>query len=137
MRNRLAILLGLVVVILGAGYLTLWLTTPKQHVTREAFDRIQNGMTLAEVEAIIGLPQGNYATGPTWVVASPTATTPGVYRVKLGYNPRDARWCQWTDDYGMIRVHFDEQGKADAKEFDHCCPMNPRFLDRLRKLLGL
>jgi hypothetical protein len=37
---------------------------PSSRITRENLDRIQDGMSLQEVEAILG-PRGDYRTGPT------------------------------------------------------------------------
>jgi hypothetical protein len=45
----------------------VWLVWPRSGITRENAARIQNGMTLEEVEVILGGPARDDATGPaTW-----------------------------------------------------------------------
>jgi hypothetical protein len=63
LRNRkLLAVLGVALAVLNAvGTFVLW---PQEHrISQENFDRIQNGMTQDEVEAILGSP-GDYRTGP-------------------------------------------------------------------------
>ncbi|HMF15961.1 MAG TPA: hypothetical protein VKE98_02090 [Gemmataceae bacterium] len=46
------------------------LLTPRHRINRESLEKIQVGMTLEEVEAILGVPPGDYATkeiGIAWV----------------------------------------------------------------------
>src|SRR4051812_8749026 len=64
MRKRLlglSLLGGLVVLSVACGY---WLTRPTPRVTEESFAEIQPGMTIEQVEAIIGGPPGNYSGRP-------------------------------------------------------------------------
>lgn len=44
-----------------------WCITPRQRVTRQMHDQIRAGMSLQEVEAILGFPPGYYAAGPIWL----------------------------------------------------------------------
>jgi hypothetical protein len=61
-RKLLVALVGLAVVV-AAGAVVLWpQAAPPSRVTRENYDCIQEGMTRAEVEAILG-PPGDYRTG--------------------------------------------------------------------------
>jgi hypothetical protein len=60
-KRKLRWLLALAgVAVLVAGALLLW----PSHSMREKFERVQEGMCRAEVEAILG-PPGDYRTGPT------------------------------------------------------------------------
>jgi hypothetical protein len=60
-RKWLAALVGLVAVS-AVGPFVLW---PRPNrVTEENFDRIKEGMSLADVEAVLGAP-GDYRSGPT------------------------------------------------------------------------
>jgi hypothetical protein len=55
------------------GLAAFWgvrLLTPRHRINRESLEKIQVGMTLEEVEAILGVPPGDYATkecGIAWV----------------------------------------------------------------------
>jgi hypothetical protein len=61
-RKPLVALAGLAVVV-AAGVVVLWPRTAPERITRENYDRIRNGMSRAEVEAILGPPR-DYSTGP-------------------------------------------------------------------------
>jgi hypothetical protein len=53
---------GGLAVVVAAGVVVLWpQPQPSSRVTRENFDRIHDGMSRAEVEAILG-PRGDYRT---------------------------------------------------------------------------
>ena len=60
-RTLLVVLAGLTVVV-AAGAVVLWPRTPSR-ITLENCNRIREGMSRAEVEAILG-PPGDYRTGP-------------------------------------------------------------------------
>jgi hypothetical protein len=89
----LAALAGLVVVF-AAGAIAAW-PAPKSRISIEQFDQIHEGMTLQEVEALLG-PQGDFRTGPTvnaekfsiWGLGrcppgmGPTALSGGYWRFK-------------------------------------------------------
>jgi hypothetical protein len=60
-RTLLVALAGLPVVV-AAGAVVLWPRTPSR-ITLENCNRIREGMSRAEVEAILG-PPGDYRTGP-------------------------------------------------------------------------
>ena len=87
---------GLALLLLVGGAVALW---PRADpITQENCDRIRKGMTLAEVEAILG-PPGDYRNGPTdfdlpddleEVVAKP--------------------WAVWKGDHGAIRVYRNGDG---------------------------
>jgi hypothetical protein len=56
MRRRRLLLVGLGAVVLPACGLFVWVMSPTPGVSRENFLRIRKGMTLSEVEAILGEP---------------------------------------------------------------------------------
>src|SRR6516162_2477131 len=64
-RTLLVVLVGLAVVV-AVGAVVLW-PQPPSRITRENYDRIREGMSRAEAQAILG-PPGDYTTGPlaTW-----------------------------------------------------------------------
>jgi hypothetical protein len=74
MNRQRALLVGLLGVALATGA-TAWLLWPRTAVTRENAPKVRVGMPLAEVEAILGGPARDEATGPvTWTgtVIAPT-----------------------------------------------------------------
>jgi hypothetical protein len=70
MRRRRVVGVGALVAVLalgGAALFVFWpIPDPPPHVTREDYSRIKDGMTEAEVLAILGTP-GHYRTGPPLV----------------------------------------------------------------------
>lgn len=77
--------------------------------TRQDFLSLREGMTLAEIEQVLGCPPGNYCTGPT----NPDDVPPGSGRDEFG----SLRWhftkeAVWSSDTGRIDIAFDARGKA-------------------------
>ncbi len=121
MRRRwfilgLAVLVAVVMVI-GA------LPRPERPlVSREQFQKIEDGMTRAEVEAIIGGPPGDY--------------TPGPHLGFTGSFPY-ATCDSWAGNGGMIWVRFDDTGHAHWRQFEEITPLDePSVIDRVRAWLG-
>jgi hypothetical protein len=99
----LATLAGLVVVF-AAGAIAAW-PPPKSRISIKQFNQIQEGMTLQEVEALLG-PRGDFRTGPTvnteefsiWGLGrcppgmGPTALSGGYWRFK------------WETDWEEVEV---------------------------------
>jgi hypothetical protein len=102
-----------------------WLLWPRTAITRENADRIQEGMTLANVEAILGGPPGVYtADGQDW---SMEMLRNGKYR--SNHTRRI-----WVGDDGGIRIDFDEDGCVAASQW---CPRQRSLWDRMCGWLGL
>src|SRR5262249_33765325 len=62
LRKRPGLLLGLlgvVLLLLGGGVL-LWVILPHHRISRASYEMIRQGMTQAEVEAVMGVPPGEY-----------------------------------------------------------------------------
>jgi hypothetical protein len=93
-----------------AALLVFWLVHRQDRITLPNYERIQNGMTLTEVERLLGGPQGEYATRPT------------VYWQQWGgKSEREGRSGaskhQWRGNKGLIDVELDEQQKVVGKHF--------------------
>ncbi len=128
MRRRKGLwpLVAGLLVLIGASVLALW---PRPAVvTPENFARIRVGMTLSEVETILGAP-GDYTTGPVKtklashtcevLVAQPrnmTRSHPG---------PEFSSCYLWHGDGGRIAVRFDSSGKAVIKDY-WLCDLDPQ-----------
>ncbi len=95
---------GLALIALAA--FVLWPRQPR--VTRENCGRIRQGMTRAEVEALLG-PPGDYRTGPVDYDAGlvPIKTTP----LTMPY-ASDDEVARWTGDGAYMAVQFDSDGRV-------------------------
>lgn len=111
MRTRLAILTAVALVMLLVGALVPVVFPQPSKVTRANFECIERGMTLAEVEAILGGPPGDYRTGPTVVV--PTGG-PG-YTLALTLDDT------WSGDDIHLSVGF-SGGRVEEITFLHMMP---------------
>jgi hypothetical protein len=117
-------LAGLAVVV-AAGVLVLWPRADR--VTRASFDRIQIGLSRADVEAILG-PPGDYRTGlgevrwstKSWV-PDPAADSPYL-RFNWSGNPVDpedpSRWAVWMSDSVQMCITIDGSGSVVDKVAD-------------------
>jgi hypothetical protein len=87
------VIASIVLVLLGV---LLPLMLPyRSPVTRAAYERIEDGMTQAEVEAILGGPPGDYRTRP------------GISMDPLVRSPSGLNEQWWRGDEGEIIVGFD------------------------------
>jgi hypothetical protein len=83
-----------------------WWVWPRSAITPENAARIQPGMTVEELEAILGCPPGNYATGPLEID-------------QPFQEPKQVpRWTRiaWTSDVASINVWLDAKGRVDEVE---------------------
>jgi hypothetical protein len=107
MRKSLVACLAVVLVL--AGGLVAVLGPRHCPVNRAAFERIEKGMTQAEVRAILGGPPGEYHTRP-----SPKSLdlTPWI-------NDETDDWpCEWwLGDRGYVRVVFEPSGAVHQASF--------------------
>jgi hypothetical protein len=101
-RKLIAAAVGLAVLV-AAGAFVLWPRTDR--ITRENFDRIKEGMSRAEVEAILG-PPGDYRTGPV-VYFTPTDRDV-MDEPSVPFEDPDS--ALWLGDRAGGRVGFDEAG---------------------------
>jgi hypothetical protein len=96
----------------------LFVTGPRRPMASKAdCDRIEIGMTCAEVEHILGGPPGDYHTQPS--IPPP-----------LGI--RYAHWYRWQGDCGMVFVRFEEDGRMrDKRHFDYMGQGQRSLIDRI------
>jgi hypothetical protein len=84
----------------------VWLTVPRRPaIMAEQFGQVKEGMTQVEVEAVPGLPPGDYRNGAVVIF--------------LEYDDiakRDGRIETWAAEAGGVRVTFDQKGKAAIVE---------------------
>jgi hypothetical protein len=122
-RCRLLLLALLVaLVLLGVGVYALW---PRAGITRTNASAICDGMTRAEVAAIMGGPPGDYHT-------------PG-RECSYDYSflhPGNSTSEEWIGDEGLVLVAFDAEGRAVANLFVEVHQEETVF-DKFRRWIGL
>ena len=111
--------------------LMLWLTGgPSHRINRTGFENIRKEMTEREVEAVLGVPAGDYATGPIRLITFGDApkTTYFVFR------PAEKKW---VGNEAVIEVWFDDNGRVEDKRIWGAYIAREPIFNRLRRLLGL
>jgi outer membrane protein assembly factor BamE (lipoprotein component of BamABCDE complex) len=128
-RRLLLIALPAVAVVVAA-----WLRWPRTAITRENAAKVKEGMTRAEVEAILGGPARNETTERdgwfvtlmrSWVVVWNDRT------------PASAFSRSWTGHACAILVAFDGDGRVVQVRLTNVLATGGGPLDRLRRWLGL
>jgi hypothetical protein len=127
-RRRLRwVLAGLAVLLLVAGAFVLW--PQPERFTRENCGRVEEGMTRAEVESLLG-PPGDYRTGPSDYDA-------GLVPIRVApitmppWETSDNDAC-WAGDSAYMAVRFDSAGRAHAW---YCVPTSKAAQSRLDDLV--
>jgi hypothetical protein len=110
-KKLLSLAVGLIVLTLCAGLAT-WL--PPSDPMRKDFDRIHAGMTLAQVEAILG-PPGNYRT---------PSDRGGEYLYPIVMwgdysDSKGNKFCYWQYDSLQIEVVLGPDGRVLMAEYAH------------------
>jgi hypothetical protein len=124
--RRRRLLGGIVVAALGVLGLFLWLLSPRLAIGPEGYDRIQLGMTAAEVEAILGGTPGNYGF-----------PDPRVVQVRDDINvPRlaECRYVQWVGPHHMIGVQLDAADRVVGKDLGQVVGHGPWWWQPIRWL---
>jgi hypothetical protein len=97
-RRKLLVVLAGLAAMVAAGVVVLW--PPQNRITQENFDRVREGMSRAEVEAILG-PPGDYSTGPTNSFHPVSVISNDLRRVEIGPYAFD-----WRSDDLSVHVLF-------------------------------
>jgi hypothetical protein len=125
-RSRRLQLFGLaagpVVPLVAAG-----LVWPRTAITRANAAKIQLGMTLAEVEAILGGPPRDETGGRGWAL--------DLIPIRF-VSVDDVTTAEWIGADCAVRIEFHE-GRVDRKWVADVVEDEERPLDRLRRWFGL
>jgi hypothetical protein len=97
------------VVLVFFGALVPFMFPRPSPVTRAAFERIEVGMSLAEVEAILGGPPGDYTTRPSRFIL---IVDPSYSMINEKVDV-----LVWRGDEGQAHVFVDARGIVREKEF--------------------
>jgi hypothetical protein len=120
-KKRLILVVALPFAAIAMTVAVLAILPPRPGVTKANFDRIQEGMTRAEVEEIFGGPSSED------VVIS---TKDG----KMIITFDQPRVKGWGADDGLAVIEFDEKGKTKEKSWSGL-PLS--LFDRIRRWLHL
>ena len=110
-------------VIVAIGIATALPRPARRELIPANFARVEKGMSRSKVIALLGVPPGDYTTGPVIGVGS------------------SARWwgCEsWICDEGILRVQFDEDGivyDVTVAGVGHLEP--PSLFSRVRSHFGI
>ena len=131
-RRLLVIGLPFVLMVLG-----LWMLWPRSStITRENAGRIQKGMTLAEVEALLGGPARDDSTGPVVRDNDDPRRDPIVWPAHL-FNPNSRLPVQWQSDEVTITVAFNPEAQVTGSGFLPLRRADESLLDKIRRWLRL
>jgi hypothetical protein len=108
MRKAKLVAVALLASLLVASGASAYLRQPSR-ITLESYHRIDLGMTVSQVEAILG-PPGDYTSGPT---SDSGWHETAIYLSRHGPEPQ----LTWMTDSANIAVSFDSIGRADDKAF--------------------
>jgi hypothetical protein len=113
------------------GLAVFWgvrLLTHRHRINRESFEKLQVGMSVAEVEAILGVPAGDYATGLYVEVG-----------LRKSFSIHDTLASRWVGDDGVIRVWLNEGGKVLSCRWDNIWLANDEetIVCKFRRWLGI
>jgi hypothetical protein len=143
--KKIAVFLGLVVTVLIGIF--LWPNSAVPKITEEQVERIQVGMALHEVEAILGCPPGNYTYRDDFLPLNMRFYSTEQQELQAPFMEwaADKPEPRYVDDNGPnrqeaigIRVWFDDDDKVIDKcrmgySYTHC---TPSLWDRVRRLLA-
>jgi hypothetical protein len=149
MKGRILLLLLLLLFLfLALPAAVLFLSRSSTPICKENYERIEVGMTQADVEGILGGPPGEHYKGPLvydWLADAGKPLTENeaearflllrgarimTYSCYLTGSPPDSGWKDWVSDRTSIGVCFDAD-KVIAKDF---MPVRPRADSLLAKL---
>jgi hypothetical protein len=130
--------------------LSVWLAWPHSSITRENAARIHEGMTLEEVEFVLGSPERDETSGPTAAdekalrvpdnLDEPLSRKLRLEQAeKTGKFAHDYRFAsggrRWRSDEVRIVVLFDPAGCVTSCSWMPVCRVPETFFERLRRLL--
>ncbi len=123
---------------LGVLAVGVWLLWPHTAITRANAAKVQPGMTLAEVEAILGGPARDDTTGPVVCEEPPEFAPPDAQGRRYRITFVDMRpLLRWHSDEVQVRIHFDDDGRVTDCHSFLMRRAEETLLDRVRRWLGL
>jgi hypothetical protein len=131
-RRRLLLLVVPAVTL--AGLLAFWLLWPRSAITRANAERIQEGMTLAEVEDILGGPPRDDGVGLI-AVQRRDGSEGTIPRSELLGILGQVEGKSWLSDEVLVWITLDHAGRVTSCSVEPVRLASP--LDKLRRWLRL
>jgi hypothetical protein len=129
---RKPLLAGLAVLLVLVGILVPLVMPRPSRVTRANYERIEMGMTQAQVEEILGGPPGDYSTVPTdYHAGGPMDIVVDMEELKAAPKSGLHQDGSWFGDEGNVSVGYLD-GKALCKTFTPTEPVAVETLELLR-----
>jgi hypothetical protein len=116
----------LLVSVVDAAVVVRLLFLPEHRISPETYKMIQEGMTEAEVERLLGVPPGNYS----FPRMHSFVNGPGLHASSNKY-------VEWTANCGQIRACFDHAGKVRWARFHSVNDWPEHWFNTLRRWLRL
>lgn len=111
-----------------AGFWGVRLLTPRHRINHGSFEKIQVGMTLEEVEALVGVPPGDYASGPYHLASL----------CRFGWGGKQRLLVSWVGNEGQIQVLVDNEKKVCGSMWaDISLLEESNIIEKLRCWMGL
>jgi hypothetical protein len=133
--RRLLLLAPPIVAVVLAG---VWVLLPTSVITRENAAKIREGMTLADVETILGGPARDETTGPVIREDPPEFAPPDSSGRRFRITILDMRpHLEWHSDQVRIWVHVDTDGRVTECSHFPTRRAEEGLLDKLRRWLRL
>jgi hypothetical protein len=124
--------LAIVLAISLLGFGTALLLWPRDRITADSWKQIRLGMTVKEVENMLGEPGSRHVD-----IWRDLAKEPGNWFAEP--NPfifDGTRNLTWIGRNGFIDIRYDERRQVIGKYFGEFPSTRPSFIDRLRDWLG-
>jgi hypothetical protein len=131
-RRRLLVTAGSALVGLALAACAFLYCHRPARFTKEMAERIQPGMTEAEVVAILGWPAGNHADPETsWLGSGPFP----IWESPTGWRKDGITTKGWISDVGAIGVDFGPDGRVRDRWWEAVLgPVHESPLDFVRRL---
>ena len=136
MKRRRCLVLGSGIVAMAAvAGLAFWLTAPKHRIHEESIGLIEAGMSQAEVEAIFGVPPGDYSSNTANAAWIPTSLSNSL---KLTFIVPEGEQQTWKGENVSVTVVFNPLvvEKPYVIWVRVVAPSEP-FFAKIRRWLGL
>jgi len=125
MRKRLLVVTGLLAILGVSAFVVVWLVLPRDRISESNCQLIREGMSLLEVEAVLGGPAGAYTSdGKDWSMGM----------LSNGMRQTGHTVQVWVGDDGGIRIEFDEDERVAVPQW---CPRRVSFIARVRAWMRL
>ncbi|MBI3408012.1 MAG: hypothetical protein HY040_06605 [Planctomycetes bacterium] len=128
MRRNQKVLMSLpgLLAFMGVGVIgILCVTAPRHRITKESFAKIRAGMTLPEIEEVLGGPSGDYGPGKIHPFVSLRAVW-----------TEANHFLRWSAADVDISIAF-KNGEAIDMYLDEASRMEETLAERIRRWLGL